>query len=149
MMGPMPPSRVNGLVLLLCAMALGSLVEPVPGEGTTLFWLTRAAGVSLAIVALFVPRLQRAALAGVAGLLVVAPCLLQMWMRTKMGPETQCHDSVVQFEASIRMVREGRNPYAENYHGTPLEKWRGWKENPALHHFVYPPFLLVLSVPFE
>jgi hypothetical protein len=144
------PERFNGIVLVLCAMALASpLVEPVPGNLTIPFWLSRAAGVSLALAGLVRPRLQRAALAGVAVLLVAVPAALQAWMRAWTGPATWCHDSVVQFEEAIRMVRAGRNPYAEDFSGTALPRWRNWADNPAIHHFVYPPFLLELSIPVE
>jgi hypothetical protein len=30
-----------------------------------------------------------------------------------------------------------------------MGEWRGAKENPALHHFIYPPLLLMLSTPIE
>jgi hypothetical protein len=36
-----------------------------------------------------------------------------------------------------------------DYVGTALERWQDYKDNPALYHFVYPPFLLILSLPFE
>ena len=149
-MSMVTPARFNGIVLVLCAMALASpLVEPVPGNLTLPFWLSRAAGVSVALAALVWPRVQRAALVGVAVLLVFVPTALQIWMRAWTGPATWCHDSVVQFEEAIRMVREGKNPYAEDFTDTALPRWRDWKENPAVHHFVYPPFLLELSLPVE
>ena len=59
--------RLNGLILLLCAMGLASpLVEPVPGSSANLFWLARALGVALAVAAVAWPRAQRWALGGVA-----------------------------------------------------------------------------------
>jgi hypothetical protein len=145
-----PPARVNGLILLLCAMALASpLVEPVPGGSTHLFWLARAAGVALAVAAVVWVRFQRVALAGVALFLVVAPSILQMHYRAWSAPHTFCHDSVVQFEEAIRMVRRKENPYVRDFSGTALVRWQGWKDNPAIHHFVYPPFLLLVSLPVE
>jgi len=142
--------RVNGLILLLCAMGLAApLVEAVPGSSSNLFWLTRAIGVALAIVAVFWPRVQGWALGGVAFFLVLAPCALQMHYRSWTGPHTYCHDSVVQFEEAIRMVRAKRNPYKEDFTETSLAQWHDWEKNPALHHFVYPPMLLYLSVPVE
>ena len=47
------------------------------------------------------------------------------------------------------MLRQGTNPYAADFKGTPLDGWRGFHDNPAIHHFVYPPLLLLLSTPFE
>ncbi|HEX7900882.1 MAG TPA: glycosyltransferase 87 family protein [Planctomycetota bacterium] len=147
------PERVNGLLLLLCAMALGSvLVETPGGNGAALFWLIRALAVSLAAVALFVPRLQSWALVAAVVGLVLAPAAFQMWARSHEKDSTKfCHDSVIQFEEAARMLRQGRNPYAENFRGTPLDGWRGFfgDANPAVHHFVYPPLLLLVSTPFE
>jgi hypothetical protein len=142
--------RLNGLILLLCAMALASpLVEPVPGASANLFWLARALGVALAVAAVVWPRIQRWSLAGVAAFLVLAPAALQMHYRAWTGPHTWCHDSVLQFEEAIRMVRAKRNPYREDFTETSLARWHDWEKNPALHHFVYPPMLLYLSVPVE
>src|SRR5688572_15631365 len=134
-------------------MGLGSnLVETPGGNGAALFWLIRALAVSLAAVALFVPRLQSwALLAAVVGL-VLAPAAFQMWARSwEKDPTKYCHDSVLQFEEASRMLRQGRNPYAVDFRGTSLDGWRGFHgdANPAMHHFVYPPLLLALSTPFE
>jgi hypothetical protein len=142
--------RLNGLILLLCAMGLASpLVEPVPGSSANLFWLARAIGVALAIAAVAWPRAQRWALGGVALFLVLVPAALQMHYRAWTGPNTWCHDSVVQFEEAIRMVRAKRNPYTEDFGDTSLARWHDWEKNPAIHHFVYPPMLLYVSVPVE
>lgn len=144
-----PAARANGVVLLLCAMALASMTQRVPGRGELPYWASLSAGVAIALAAVVFPRFERRAFLGVALFLVLVPSVLQMGMRTFKGPETFCHDSVLQFEEAVRMVRRGENPYAQDFFGTPLERWDGWKDNPALYHFVYPPFLLLLSVPFE
>ncbi len=145
-----PQARVQGAILLLCAMALASpLVETTPGNLGALFWTFRAAGVLAAVVALVWPRALSRGLVLVAFLLVVVPTCLQMFYRTYHGRHTFCHDSVIQFEEAIRMVRRGGNPYAEDFRGTPMERWQGAKDNPALHHFIYPPLLLLLSTPVE
>jgi hypothetical protein len=144
------PARASGVILLLCAMALASpLVRAVPGNPTPLFWLVRGLGVLAAILGLVFPRRQGWALGAVAFLLVVVPCVMQMHYRAWSGPATYCHDSVLQFELAIGKLKAGGNPYAEDYTGTPLEGWEGFRDNPALYHFVYPPLLLLVSVPFE
>ena len=147
----MSAPRVNALLLLLCAIALASpLVAPVDGNATEVFWLARAAGVTIALAAVVWPRSGRHALVGVAFFLVAIPCILQVWMRF-YSPDRFCHDSVPQFEEALRMLDRGENPYAADFRGSSLETWNEgrFKENPALDHFVYPPFLLLLSVPFE
>jgi hypothetical protein len=153
MSAPFPPIsavRLNGLVLLLCAMALASpLVEPLPGKSAPLFWTARAVGVGFAVAAVIWPRCQGWALGGVACFMVLVPCVLQMHYRAWSGPHTWCHDSVLQFEEAIRMVRHKRNPYKEDFSKTALPHWKDWSANPAIHHFVYPPLLLYFSVPVE
>ncbi len=132
-------ARLNGLLLLLCAMALASpLVEAVPGDSTNLFWLARAIGIAFAVASVVWPRVQGWALGGVACFLVLVPCGLQMHYRAWTGPETFCHDSVVQFEEAIRMVRAKRNPYREDFTETSLARWHDWEHNPALHHLSTP-----------
>jgi len=144
------PARINGLLLLLCAIALGSpLVPIVPGDSTSMFWLCRAIGLTIAIAAVFLPRFQRWAMFGVLLFLVYVPCAQQMRYRSWTGPGSWCHDSVVQFEEAIRMVRQKRNPYKEDFSQTALNGWNGFTNNPAIHHFVYPPMLLYISVPVE
>jgi len=153
MTAPFPaisPPKLNGLVLLLCAIGLASpLVEPLPGSSAGIFWSARAIGLGMAAAAVFWPRLQSWALGGVTCFMVLLPCAQQMHYRSWTGPETWCHDSVVQFEEAIRMVRAKKNPYKETFQDTALADWKGWKGNPAIHHFVYPPMMLYFSVPVE
>src|SRR5262245_45929472 len=142
--------RLNGMILLLCAMALASpLVEPLPGKSAPIFWTARAIGLGFAVAALVWPRLQRWAFGAIVFFMVLVPCALQMHYRAWTAPQTWCHDSVLQFEEAIKMVRQKRNPYKEDFSQTALPLWNGWKDNPAVHHFVYPPLLLYLSVPVE
>lgn len=58
------------------------------------------------------------------------------------------HDIILQQEAAMRFLLEGKNPYKETYFGTPLEKWHYAEDgkevvNPALYHFVMPPWYLI------
>lgn len=65
-------------------------------------------------------------------------------------PIYMIHDMALQQEIAIRFLLDGKNPYAENYFGTFLEQWNfSDKEiNPALYHFVLPPFYLLFALPF-
>jgi hypothetical protein len=62
------------------------------------------------------------------------------------------HDIVLQLEAALRYVGSGKNPYKETYFGTPMESWHYSDDardiNPALYHFVMPPWYLEFSYPF-
>lgn len=73
--------------------------------------------------------------------------------RSKTAPIYGVHDIILQQEAAIRFLLEGKNPYTETYFGTPLEQWN-YDElgsdaiNPALYHFVMPPWYLLFPLPF-
>jgi hypothetical protein len=63
------------------------------------------------------------------------------------------HDIVLQLEQAVKFLGDGINPYRATYFGTPLEDFH-YEENgvqavnPALYHFVMPPWYLVFSYPF-
>jgi hypothetical protein len=75
--------------------------------------------------------------------------------RGKIAPglNYQTHDIILQLESAIHYLGEHKNPYKETYFGTPLETWH-YAEldkdavNPALYHFVMPPWYLLFSYPF-
>lgn len=71
-------------------------------------------------------------------------------VRRASAPEFGVHDIVLQLESAIQFFLQGKNPYAVSYFGTPLEKWHYGENvvNPALYHFVMPPFYLLFSLPF-
>ncbi len=60
------------------------------------------------------------------------------------------HDMPLQQEIAIRFLLEGRNPYGVSYFGTFLEQWHYSEKdvNPALYHFVLPPFYIIFAIPF-
>jgi hypothetical protein len=60
------------------------------------------------------------------------------------------HDIILQQEAAIRYFLDGKNPYAENYFGTPLEDWHYSETdvNPALYHYVMQPLYHIFPLPF-
>ncbi|MBI5449616.1 hypothetical protein HY948_04875 [Candidatus Gottesmanbacteria bacterium] len=73
--------------------------------------------------------------------------------RSKTAPVYGVHDIILQQEAAMRYLISGKNPYKETYFGTPLESWHYAEEgkeavNPALYHFVMPPWYLLSALPF-
>jgi uncharacterized membrane protein len=85
-------------------------------------------------------------------LVVVLPTISWMLMRQVTAPWQYIHDGAIQIEESIKYLLQGRNPYTENYLGTPLAEWvyldQGIAENPALYHNAYLPFVFLFSTPF-
>lgn len=71
-------------------------------------------------------------------------------VRHQTAPIYNVHDIILQQEAAIRFFLDGKNPYAVNYFGTPLEGWHYSETelNPALFHFVMMPWYLLFSLPF-
>ncbi|MEK9206945.1 MAG: hypothetical protein AAB922_00560 [Patescibacteria group bacterium] len=61
------------------------------------------------------------------------------------------HDGALQTEIATRFLLKGKNPYASNFLGTPMESWQYSEtddpkaKNPALYHYVYLPFFLLTS----
>ncbi len=73
--------------------------------------------------------------------------------RSRTAPVFGVHDIILQQEAAMRFLLSGKNPYKETYFDTPLAGWR-YEElgksavNPALYHFVMPPWYLLFPLPF-
>lgn len=76
------------------------------------------------------------------------PLITAIVDRSRVAPVFGVHDIILQLEAAMRYLIAGRNPYAETYFGTHMEAWR-YAEfgkdavNPALYHFVMPPWYLL------
>jgi hypothetical protein len=85
-------------------------------------------------------------------LAVVLPTLSGMIMRRGAEPWQYTHDGAIQVEESIKYLLQGKNPYTEDYLGTPLAQWeyafQGDEGNPALYHNAYLPFIFLFSTPF-
>ncbi len=70
----------------------------------------------------------------------------EMRLRLQGQPHTHIHDHPLQIEEAVKVLLQGRNPYAADYHGTAMELWS--PSNPALTHVISPPFNILKSVPF-
>ncbi len=78
---------------------------------------------------------------------VLLPTFLFMTHRVLTGSHDLAHDGgVLQIEESMRMVLEGRNPYSEDFTGTPLDGWRGFRNN-IVYHLPYMPGAFLTSLP--
>ena len=80
--------------------------------------------------------------------LLLVPAVEQMTYRQVKGAHLYAHDGLIQTEEAVRMLLEGRNPYTEDYFGTPLEQAPFPRfPSPALYHLAYLPFTFLLHVP--
>ena len=130
--GP-PPVDPIGLLLVAATLAglLGYLVAdllPFPR------WRLRAKWcflISILLTALFLPT----------GKLIL--------LRQGSGPASYTHDGgVIQTEAAIQFVWQGKNPYVEDYTKTPMAEWGFSKFRTALYHYPYLPWTFLFSAPF-
>jgi len=82
-------------------------------------------------------------------LLLLVPAAEQIACRQAKGAYLCAHDGLIQTEEAVRMLLQGKNPYTENYFGTPLEKAPFPRSpSPALYHLAYLPFTFLVHVPF-
>lgn len=76
-----------------------------------------------------------------------------MFDRAKTAPSYNVHDIILQQESAMRYLIVGKNPYKETYFGTQVESFH-YAElgkdavNPALYHFVMPPWYLLFPFLF-
>ncbi|MBN1356682.1 hypothetical protein JXA40_10520 [bacterium] len=78
---------------------------------------------------------------------ILIPGMLLVAARISADNHALAHDGgVIQIEEAMKYLLEGRDPYHENYLGTPLENWRGFTNN-IVHHLPYMPGSFAYSIP--
>ena len=83
-------------------------------------------------------------------LTVFAPSLKLVLLRQGSGPASYSHDGgVIQTEAAVDFLLRGRNPYVEDYTGTPMAEWGINEFRTALYHYPYLPLTFMFSAPFR
>lgn len=83
-------------------------------------------------------------------LTVFAPSLKLALLRQNSGPASYSHDGgVIQTEATIAYLLDGRNPYVEDYLATPMAEWGIDAFRTALYHYPYLPWTFLFSAPFK
>lgn len=88
------------------------------------------------------------------GITTIVPTAWNIHLRHITGPESFAHDGLIQIETAVEFLLDGKNPYEENYLGTPMEFWTEVDTSiprltSPLHHFAYLPFTMVLAMPFR
>lgn len=132
--------------------ALGSLLVLLAGCYLLLDVVSRRGNPGISNRTLYRVKLTIVILA--TSVAVVLPAISMIILRQSTSPEKYIQDGALQTELSIEYLLQGKNPYAEDYRGTPLAAWtwdtaaEGTTENPALDHNAYLPFTFVFSIPF-
>jgi hypothetical protein len=71
-------------------------------------------------------------------------------LRRQSGPASYSHDGgVIQTEATIDYLLQGRNPYVEDYVATPMAEWGINEFRTALYHYPYLPWTFLFSAPLR
>src|SRR5689334_9640870 len=87
-------------------------------------------------------RLSRSHFEGMGGLLfadlLVGPAIRKAAGRLILGPGPVVPGLVLQVGVATGILAQGKDPYAESFLGTDLERWNAGADRPSLHHFVYP-----------
>jgi len=95
-------------------------------------------------------RVKLVVLFAIIGIAAGGPLVTAIIDRSRVAPVFGVHDIILQLEAAIRYLIAGINPYSATYFGTHMEAFR-YDElgksavNPALYHFVMPPWYLLFT----
>ncbi len=77
-------------------------------------------------------------LAGILMTAVLLPTGKLILLRQGSGPASYAHDGgVIQTEATVQFLLEGKNPYREDYVDTPMAEWGFSRYRTALYHYPY------------
>lgn len=94
-------------------------------------------------------RAKAVVLAGLLATVVFLPMTKLVLLRQGSGPASYTHDGgVIQTEATIDYLFEGKNPYVEDYVNTPMAEWGISRYRTALYHYPYLPWTFLASAPF-
>lgn len=132
------------LFALSIPVVMGYRILPVEGTPYWLFGMLFA----LLLVNILRPKLTKFLIWPILVIVVGGTTWTAIVDRVKTAPVYGVHDIILQQEAAMRYLLQGKNPYKETYFGTPVEQFNydesGNTEavNPALYHFVMPPWYL-------
>jgi hypothetical protein len=151
---------ISALLLFSCTIPVVTKYKIFPTEETP-YWLFGILFLSLigfSLLSLY-PQIKKNFLRSFLfwlciGISLGGPSITAISERHRVAPVWMTHDIILQQEAAMRYLLQGKNPYKETYFGTPVEMFNydeiGNTEaiNPALYHFVMPPGYLLIPFPF-
>ncbi len=134
-LGTPSPRPGDPLGLVLNAITLGLLLGYFVVDLGLRGWIRR--------------RVKWLLLSGILLTTVFLPAGKLILLRQGSGPASYTHDGgVIQTEATIQFLFQGKNPYRENYDKTPMAEWGFNKFRTALYHYPYLPWTFLFSAPF-
>lgn len=145
---------ILGQILPAAGMEAMGEIGPRPGEPIGLVLNALGIGLLIFYLVLDLTGTRRALwrwiiLAALVLTLVAAPTVKLMLLRDQSGPASYTHDGgVIQTEATIAYLLQGKNPYIEDYVETPMAEWGFDEYRTALYHYPYLPWTFLFSAPF-
>lgn len=141
--------KISLSAVLLFALVVPFIMTYRIGPGETPYWLF---GIIFGLLFSFlaIEKLKSIIWWLIVVLVIGSASYSAILVRHRTAPVYQVHDIILQQEAAIRFLLQGRNPYAVTYFNTPLESWHysDTEVNPALFHFVMMPWYLLFALPF-
>ncbi len=144
------------LLALVVPVIMRYRILPITGTPYWLFgiiFVLLVANVLLSVFAKNSKRIQSIIFWLVLVIVIGGVSMTAMIDRSKTAPVYGVHDIILQQEAAMRFLLVGKNPYKETYENTPLAAFHyedpaGNKANPAIYHFVMPPWYLLFPFSF-
>jgi len=154
----MNQAAINGILLFALTVPLVMKYRILPIEGTpywlfAIFFVLLVANVLLTLFSK-ATRLRFLCIWGSIAIALGGVLWTSMVDRWQTAPALGVHDIILQQEAAMRYLIEGKNPYKETYFGTPVESFHYADStgksaiNPALYHFVMPPWYVLFPFIF-
>lgn len=160
------PAIVDAILLFTLSIPVVMKYRILPIEGTP-YWLFGLLFIALVVNVLLayrsmvisklnkmLERIRDFLIWFVLVMVVGGTVLTAMVDRNRVAPVWGVHDIILQQEAAMRYLLGGKNPYRESYFGTPVESFNYDEPgntnavNPALYHFVMPPWYLLFPFIF-
>lgn len=147
---------VLGHLLPAAGNAAMGAVGPRPGDpiglvlvALSLAFLLAYLILDLALAGRWQARLKWLCLCAILLTALFLPATKLVLLRQQSGPASYTHDGgVIQTEAAIQYLFEGKNPYREDYTATPMAEWGFSEYRTALYHYPYLPWTFLFSAPF-
>lgn len=138
---------LDGLILFICSVYIVTQYRILPIVGTP-YWLFGLLFILLTVYLFIAERFKTIMFWAILSIVLVGTTVTAIVDRHNTAPIYGVHDIILQQEAAMRFLLEGKNPYKETYVNTPMADWHYGELgrdaiNPALFHFVMPPWYLL------
>lgn len=142
---------LDALILFICSVYIVTQYRILPIVGTP-YWLFGILFILLTVNLFTREKWKTIMFWAILSIVLVGTTITAIVDRHNTAPIYGVHDIILQQEAAMRYLLDGKNPYKETYFNTPVEMFNydesGNTEavNPALYHFVMPPWYVLFPI---